>query len=105
MNSDGNNNDTPGDSPEDEARTGQKRAAQGETKSERFERLAEGRELATLRDLKLIANLADRRHYEYDSKRAAKLLVDIRRELENAEAAFRKALRGHGGLKLPHSRK
>ena len=104
-----NIDDTKDDASEDEVQAGKTHAAEGESKKEskkdRFQRLAEGRRLATLHDLKLIANLADRRHYEYDSKQAAELLLDIRREFEKAEDAFRKALRGRGGLKLPKPRK
>lgn len=78
--------------------TGTKRAPEGESKKERFQRLAEIRRLAVLRDLRLIANLADRRHYDYEKKDVVKLFADARRGLREAEAAFRKSFRDQGGL-------
>ena len=81
-----------------------KRAVDGESRKAKFKRLADARKKAALRDIRLIGNLADRRHYEYTSKQAAELLMELRNSLEAVEEDFRTALLGHGGLKLPRSR-
>jgi hypothetical protein len=53
------------------------RVRAGETKSQRFERIAERRVNETLRALRLLGNLSDRRNYAYTDDQVAMILSAI----------------------------
>jgi hypothetical protein len=63
--------------------------ASGETKAERFERIAERRVNEALRTLRLLGNLADRRNYEYTDQHATQLLGRIDEEVRALRARFK----------------
>lgn len=59
-----------------------------ESKSDRFRRLAEQRVNRALKDLRLIANLANRNNYDYSDEEARILLSALEKELKVTRAAF-----------------
>ncbi|AWT37313.1 hypothetical protein DM785_16485 (plasmid) [Deinococcus actinosclerus] len=59
-----------------------------ESKNERFRRLAEQRVNRTLKDLRLIANLANRNNYDYSDEEVKSLLHALEKELKLTRAAF-----------------
>lgn len=59
-----------------------------ESKHDRFRRLAEQRVNRTLKDLRLIANLANRKNYDYTEEEARMLLNALEKELRATKAAF-----------------
>jgi hypothetical protein len=61
----------------------------GETKAERFERIAERRVNEALRSLRLLGNLADRRNYEYTEEQVCLLLNAIDQEYKGLRSKFK----------------
>lgn len=59
-----------------------------ESRSDRFRRLAEQRVNRALKDLRLIANLANRNNYDYSDEEARILLSALEKELKVTRAAF-----------------
>ncbi len=60
-----------------------------ETKAQRFERIAERRVNETLRALRLLGNLADRRNYEYTAEQVSMLLAAIDHEYRALRGRFK----------------
>lgn len=60
-----------------------------ESKAERFERIAERRVNETLRALRLLGNLADRRNYDYSDDQVTALLSAIDQEIRNLRSRFK----------------
>ena len=61
---------------------------EGETKAEKFVRLARARHRVAVKRIRLLANLGNRNNYEYDDEQVANMFHNLRIELDNAEAAF-----------------
>lgn len=61
----------------------------GETKSQKFERIAERRVNETLRSLRLLGNLADRRNYDYSEEQVNLILNAIDREYRTLRSRFK----------------
>jgi hypothetical protein len=65
---------------------------QGKTTSRdkrlKFVELANKRVTKALKDLELIANLANRRNYEYDDEQAKKIVKALQSELEMVKQSF-----------------
>ena len=62
-------------------------AAQGETKEQRFQRLATKRTQAALQKIRLISNLTSS-SYAYTPEQAAKILSSLRAAVDALEAKF-----------------
>lgn len=60
----------------------------GETKNERFRRLAESRGNRLIREIALLGNLANRKNYSYSEEEVARLFEPILQELEEVRALF-----------------
>lgn len=60
----------------------------GESKRDRFVRLAEKRTTLALQTIRLIGNLANRNNYEYGDTDAKKILGALSMELENLKRKF-----------------
>lgn len=56
---------------------------------DRFVELANKRVTRTIKDLRLVGNLANRRAYEYDENDAKKILRALQREVDVLKARFR----------------
>jgi hypothetical protein len=61
----------------------------GETKAQRFERIAERRVNETLRALRLLGNLADRRNYEYTDQQVSLILGAIDQEYKVLRSKYK----------------
>lgn len=61
----------------------------GETKAQRFERIAERRVNETLRALRLLGNVSDRRNYAYTDEQIAMILAAIDLEYRSLKARFK----------------
>jgi hypothetical protein len=61
----------------------------GETKGERFKRIAERRVNETLRTLRLLGNLSDRRNYAYSDEQVAMILDAIDEEVQALKGRFK----------------
>ena len=59
-----------------------------EDKSDKFKRLATQRGERILRDLRLLANLSNRKNYEYTDEDVKKLFTAIEDELKSAKYSF-----------------
>lgn len=59
------------------------------TKLARFERLAERRMTETLKRLRLIGNLANKRNYTYSQKHVEQILETLESELRQLKGKFR----------------
>jgi len=70
-----------------------------EGRSDKFKRLAEKRMKATLRQIRLIANLSNRNNYDYSADQVKKMFSALNEEIKTAEAAF-KPKRGDVDFKL-----
>ena len=60
----------------------------GETKQERFKRLAKLRGERVLKDIQLLGNLSNRNNYEYTDQDVKKLFSVLDDELRSAKAQF-----------------
>jgi hypothetical protein len=60
-----------------------------ESKAERFERIAARRVNETLRTLRLLGNLSDRRNYSYTDEQTAMILNAIDQEVRALKARFK----------------
>ncbi len=60
-----------------------------ESKAEKFERIAERRVNETLRALRLLGNLADRRNYDYSDDQVSTLLSAIDQEVRTLRSRFK----------------
>ncbi len=61
---------------------------QGDTKRERFKRLATIRTNAVLYRLKVLANCSNRQLYDYDEKEIDKIFSEIDKKVKDAKAKF-----------------
>jgi hypothetical protein len=61
----------------------------GETKAQKFERIAERRVNETLRTLRLLGNLSDRRNYSYTDEQVAMILAAVEQEYRSLKARFK----------------
>lgn len=61
-----------------------------ETKRERFERIAQRRANETIKALRLLGNLSDKRNYDYSEKHVDTLLGAIDLEVRALKGRFRK---------------
>ncbi len=75
---------------------GQETAVPGETKEQRFQRLASKRTQAALQKIRLIANLTSS-SYAYTPEQAAKILGALRAAVDALEARFNR-VRGSQGV-------
>jgi hypothetical protein len=60
-----------------------------ESKLQRFERIAERRANETIRALRLLGNLSDRRNYEYTDVHVDRLLSAVEQEVRSLKSRFR----------------
>lgn len=60
----------------------------GESKSERFRRLAQSRGNRLIREISLLGNLANRKNYTYTEKEVDQLFGPIFEELNDVRALF-----------------
>jgi len=60
-----------------------------ETKAQKFQRIAERRVNETLRALRLLGNLADRRNYEYTDEQVSSILGAIDHEYRGLRSKFK----------------
>lgn len=67
-----------------------------ETKSDRFQRLAEARVTKAISMLRSISKLSNRSHYEYSPEDVQQIFQAIKRETESAKAAFDIGLKRDG---------
>ncbi|NIO19746.1 MAG: hypothetical protein GTN76_03145 [Candidatus Aenigmarchaeota archaeon] len=70
----------------------------GETKEDRFKRLAESRVTVALDKIRLIENLSNRSLYRYDDKSVEKIFETLQERLKEAHAKFKR--RGKEKFKL-----
>jgi len=68
----------------------------GESKAAKFNRIAERRVNETLRALRLLGNLSDRRNYEYSEDSVAAMFGAIESEYRNLRARFKTELSATG---------
>lgn len=61
----------------------------GETKGQRFQRIAERRVNETMRALRLLGNLSDRRNYAYTDEQVAMVLGAIDQEIRALKGRFK----------------
>jgi hypothetical protein len=66
----------------------------GESKAQRFERIAERRVNETLRALRLLGNLADRRNYQYTDEQVTLLLNAVEQEYRGLRSKFKTGAAG-----------
>ena len=73
-----------------------------DTKDERnkFKTLANNRVNKALQTLKLIGNLSNKRHYDYDEEDAKKILKALEEELKAVKQKFNKSTNTNGKFKL-----
>lgn len=71
----------------------------GETRSDKFKRLAEKRMKVALRQIQLIGNLSNRNNYDYSADQVKKMFSALNEEIKTAESAF-KPKRGDVDFKL-----
>ena len=60
-----------------------------ETKRQRFERIAERRANETIKSLRLLGNLSDRRNYDYSPEHVEKLISAVEQEDRVLKGRFR----------------
>ena len=72
-------------------------AVQGETKEQRFQRLATKRTQAALQKIRLISNLTSS-SYAYTPEQAAKILGALRAAVEAVEAKFNRVRGSQGAV-------
>lgn len=58
-------------------------------KASRFERLAERRVTETLKKMRLVGNLANRRNYAYSEEQVRQMLEALENEMRQIKAKFR----------------
>jgi hypothetical protein len=73
--------------------------AASESKAQKFERIAERRVNETLRALRLLGNLADRRNYDYSDDQASLVLSAVDQEVRALRSKF-KAEAAAGGQRF-----
>ena len=59
-----------------------------ETKSDRFKRVAERRTRATLKDLRVLGNCANRGNYSYTPEQVHKIFVEIEQAVKETKGKF-----------------
>jgi hypothetical protein len=67
----------------------------GESKLQKFERIAERRVNEFVRVIRLIGNLADRRNYEYSDAHVQQIVSVIEQETRTLKSKFRTDVEGH----------
>jgi ABC-type oligopeptide transport system ATPase subunit len=60
----------------------------GKSKSEKFIELANKRVNKTIKDLRLVANLANKKNYEFSEGQAAKIIKALQKEVDSVKHAF-----------------
>lgn len=60
----------------------------GETRSDRFRRLAQARGDRLIREISLLGNLANRKNYDFTAEEIQQLFEPIERELREVRALF-----------------
>ena len=65
------------------------RAPEGETRKERFRRVATYRTNRVLDDIRLLGNLSNRSTYDYSEDEVNKIFFAIKKQLEGARAKFK----------------
>ena len=60
----------------------------GESKADRFARLAQPRTTNVLRSIRILGNLSNTTNYSYTPEQVRKIFVAIRAQLDNAESKF-----------------
>lgn len=71
------------------AKAKSKSSKSGESKKEKFERIALRRTNLALRFLRLLGNLADRRNYDYSEAHVQQILNAIDQEVRSLKSKFR----------------
>ena len=61
-------------------------------KASRFERLAERRVTETLKKMRLVGNLANRRNYAYSEEQVKQILEALESEMRQVKAKFREEI-------------
>ena len=64
----------------------------GESKREKFDRLAESRKLRLVREIRLISNLSNTKNYEYDRESVNELFQEFEKALDEARERFERNL-------------
>lgn len=59
-----------------------------ETKSQKFQRLAESRTKKAISAIRSLGKLSNRGHYEYDEEQVRHIFSTLRKELEESKAFF-----------------
>jgi hypothetical protein len=72
----------------------------GDRKRDKFVELAERRVNRSLRDIRLIGNLANRSNYSYSDDDVSKILKALRAELEELRLRFESKSKGGSSFKL-----
>ena len=67
---------------------------------DKFKELAENRVNKILQTLKLIGNLSNTRHYEYNDNDVKKIFSTLERELKNAKQKFTRSSTSNGAFNL-----
>jgi hypothetical protein len=60
-----------------------------ESKADKFQRIAERRVNETIKSLRLLGNLADRRNYEYSAEQASSLVSAVDQEVRALRFKFK----------------
>jgi len=63
-----------------------------ETKKEKFERIAQHRVNETIKKIRLIGNLSNRRNYDYEKKHVTQIIEAIENEVNDLKAQFKQSL-------------
>ena len=61
------------------------------SKAGKFVELANKRVNRAIKDLRLVANLANRRNYEYSDEQAKKIVKALQKEVENVKISFQQS--------------
>lgn len=60
----------------------------GKSKSEKFIELANKRVNKTIKDLRLVANLANKKNYDFSEGQATKIIKALQKEVDSVKHAF-----------------
>jgi len=60
----------------------------GESKADRFTRLAQARTTNVLRSIRILGNLSNTSNYSYTPEQVRKIFAAVRAQLDNAESKF-----------------
>lgn len=65
-----------------------------ETKQEKFERIAKHRVNETIKKMRLIANLSNKRNYDFEKKHVDQIMSALENELNDLKLQFKQSLDG-----------